>query len=116
MPIPSSAPTALVVRAKRIGLSRRRTDVLSATGAAKILGVDSKWITARCIDGSLAASKRGTLRLVQQGGDTWAIQPTDLRRYIMDRLEEVDIRKVDKFAFVALLTDPPTEPMLEAAE
>ncbi len=108
--------TAIVVRAKRIGLSRRRSDILSATSAARILGVDGKWITARCIDGSLEAEKRGTARLVQQGGDTWTIRPEALKRYVIDSLEEIDIRKVDKFAFVALLTDPPAEPLLEAAE
>ena len=108
--------TAIVVRAKRLGMSRRRRDILSATSAANILGVDIKWITARCIDGSIEADKRGTSRLVQQGGDTWSIQPEALKRYVLDSLEEIDIRKVDKFAFVALLTDPPAEPLLEAAE
>lgn len=114
-------PTAIVVRAKRIGLSRRRSDVLSAGKAAKILGVDDKWITARCIDGTLKAEKRGTARLVQQGGDTWSIRPDDLRRYVIDRLEEIDIRKVDKFAFVDLLAGERSvatdaTPLLEAAE
>ena len=108
--------TAIAVHAKRIGLSRRRSDVLSATSAATILGVDIKWITARCINGSLAGAKRGTQRLVQQGGDTWSIAPDALRRFVIDRLEEVDIRKVDKFAFVDLLTRPAPAGHLAAVE
>ena len=103
------SPTAITVRAKRLGLSRQRRDVLSATKAAAILGVDSKWVTARCIDGTLEAEKRGTSRLVQQGGDTWSIRPDALRAYIVANLEEIDIRKVEKFAFVALLVEPSAE-------
>ena len=109
----SRSATAIIVHAKRIGLSRRRSDVLSARGAAKTLGVDEKWITSRCIDGDLTAEKRGTARLVQQGGDTWAIRPEDLRRFIVDHLEEIDIRKVDKFAFVDLLISADDDGKLE---
>lgn len=100
------SPAAITVHAKRIGISRRRKDVLSARGASKVLGVDEKWITARCIDGTLEAEKRGTARLVQQGGDTWSIAPSALRRFVIEHLEKIDIRKVEKFGFVELLTDP----------
>ena len=40
---------------------------------------------------------------MQQGGDAWAIEPDDLRRFVLDNLDRLDIRKVEKFAFVALL-------------
>ncbi len=100
--------TAITVRATRLQLSRRPADFFSARGAAEVLGVDAKWITARCIDGSLEAEKRGTKRLVQQGGDTWSIEPGAFRRFVLRHLEEIDIRKVEKFAFVALLAEPPT--------
>lgn len=93
-----------MVRAKRLGISRRTYEHLSARGAATILGVDAKFISARCIDGTLAASRRGTRRLGQQGGDHWSITRADLRRYVIDHIGEIDIRKVEKFAFVDLLT------------
>ncbi|MGR9252723.1 hypothetical protein [Rhizobium leguminosarum] len=98
------SPTAIVVRAKRINLSRRAArEELSAVRAAKILGVDSKFITRLILDGELPAQKRADLRRAQQGGSAWDIKPTDLRRFIIDRLELIDLRKVDKFEFVALI-------------
>jgi len=95
--------TAIVVRAKRLELSRRTHESLSATAAARILGIDSKTMTSWCIAGDVKAGRRGSKRLVQQGGDAWAIEPADLRRYVLDHIERIDIRKVEKVAFVALL-------------
>lgn len=99
-------PTAITVRATRLNLSRRTHETLSARGAALILGVDAKVITALCIAGDLRAGRRGSQRLAQQGGDAWAIEPADLRAYVLDNLGHIDIRKVDKFAFVTLLLGP----------
>lgn len=99
----SRSATAIGVRAKRLSLSRRPHETLSANAAAKILGIDGKAITALCISGELKAGRRGSQRLPQQGGDAWAIEPADLRRWIIDHVERVDLRKVEKFGFVALL-------------
>lgn len=99
----SRTPAAIMVRAKRLNLSRRYSETLSAGKAAAIIGVDSKAITARCINGEIKAGRRGSNRLTQQGGDAWAIEHVEFRRWILDNLESVDIRKVDKFAFVDLL-------------
>ena len=96
-------PSAIVSRAKRMNLSRRYKKTLSAVGAARILGVDTKWVTSRCIAGDLKAGRRGTERLPQQGGDAWTIERADLRQFVIDNLERIDIRKVDKFAFVDLM-------------
>ena len=99
-------PTAIVVRAKRLDLSRRATrEELSARKAARILGIDDKAITALCIAGILPATKRADRRLAQQGGSAWDIRPSDLRQYVIDHIERVDIRKVDKVAFVDLLVN-----------
>jgi hypothetical protein len=95
--------TAIVVKAKRLDLKRRYSETLSATGAARILGIDNKTAACMCIDGRIKASRRGTKRLPQQGGDAWSIERADLRRYILENLETLDIRKVEKFSFVALL-------------
>nr|WP_295468869.1 hypothetical protein [Mesorhizobium sp.] len=93
-----------MVRAKRIDLSRRFNEGLSARQAARILGVDDKTLTASCISGELKASKRADNRLPQQSGSRWIIDPVDLRRFVIDRLERIDFRKVDKFELVHLLT------------
>lgn len=105
----SRSPTAIVVRAKRLNLSRRAArEELSARGAARILGVDDKFITARAISGELKATKREDLRRAQQGGSAWDIKPADLRRWIIDNLDVVDLRKVDKVPFVLLIAGDQT--------
>jgi len=98
------SPTAIMVRAKRIGLSRRFNEGLSARQAARILGFDDKTLTAYCISGELKASKHTDNRLPQQGGSRWIIHPADLRQFVIDQLERIDFRKVDKFELVQLLT------------
>lgn len=99
-------PTSIGVKAKRLSLSRRATrEAFSGTQVAKILGLDSKTVTSWCIKGEMKATRRSDKRLPQQGGSSWDIQPGDLRRYIIDNLEYIDFRKVDKFAVVHLLTE-----------
>jgi hypothetical protein len=98
--------TAIVVKAKRLNLSRRATrEELSATKAAKLLGVDGKTMTRWIIEWGLPATKRDDNRLAQQGGPSWDIKPADLRRFIIDNLEHIDLRKVEKFAFVDLIAN-----------
>lgn len=103
------SPTAIMVRAKRLELSRRATrPELSARGAAALLGVDAKFVTARILSGELAATKRNDKRLSQQGGSSWDIKPADLRRWIIDNIDIVDLRKVDKIPFVSLIAGEPS--------
>lgn len=109
--------TAITVRAKRLDLSRRESRPrLSATQAARILGIDIKGITALCIAGTLPATKRDDARTPQQGGAAWDIRPSDLRRYISDQIASIDFRKVDKVALVDLLLAQDPASKLEAAE
>lgn len=100
----SRSPSAIAVHAKRMGLSRRFNEGLSGRQAAKMLGFDDKSLTAYCISGELKATKRDDNRLPQQGGSRWVIKPADLRQFVVDRLERIDFRKVDKFELVRLLT------------
>ncbi len=98
------SPTAIVVRAKRLDLSRRAArPEYSATKAASILGVDSKFVTARILSGELPAAKREDRRLAQQGGSAWDIKPADLRRWAIANIDVIDLRKVDKVPFVLLI-------------
>lgn len=98
------SPTAIVVRAKRLNLSRRAArEELSARGAAKILGVDDKTITRLVLAGDLPAMKRDDKRRIQQGGSSWDIKPADLRKWILDNIDAVDLRKVDKVSFIMLI-------------
>lgn len=98
------SPTAIMVRAKRLNISRRAArEELSARQAAKILGIDDKSITGRILSGELPAVKREDNRRVQQGGSSWDIKPSDLRKWILDNIDVVDLRKVDKVSFILLI-------------
>ncbi|MDH6273604.1 hypothetical protein M2311_003694 [Rhizobium leguminosarum] len=98
------SPTAIMVRAKRLNLSRRAArEELSATQAGNILGVDIKFITGRILSGELPATKREDNRRAQQGGSSWDIKPDDLRQWILDNIDVVDLRKVDKVPFIMLI-------------
>lgn len=93
-----------------IVLKRRRMRYLknlkghSARDLARCLGVDEHCVTSAIKAGKLAAKKRGTDRTAAQGGDQWWIMDKAIRRYIIDYLPEIDIRKIDKYWFVDLLT------------
>lgn len=99
-------PSAIMVKSKRAGISCRYKETLSATAAAKILGVDAKTFTRWIIDGVIQATKRETKRLPQQGGNPWSIERVYFRQWINDNVERIDFRKVDKFALVEILTLP----------
>lgn len=99
------SPTAIKVKTVRLDLRRRYNETFSATAVSRILGVDGKSVTREILQGDLVAVKRPTRRLPQQGGDPWSIERAALRAYIVDHLERIDLRKVDKFAFVDVLTN-----------
>ncbi len=97
------SPTAIAIKAKKVGVSRRYTQTLSATAASRIIGSDSKFVTAEIIAGRIEATRRGTKRAPQQGGDAWSIERAEFRRYVIDNVGRIDFRKVDRFAIVDLL-------------
>jgi hypothetical protein len=100
----SRSATAINIRCKRKAISRRAArPTLSATAIAKILGIDSKSVTAEILRGSLKAVKRADRRSPQQGGSAWDVTREDLRDYIVKHLDRIDFRKVDKFELVAIL-------------
>lgn len=95
--------TGIVVKIKRLGISRVDPDRFSATGLAVAMGVDGKTVTRWIINGLLKCEKRGTARVAMQGGDEWSIHYKDVRRFVIENAAVVDIRKVDKFWFIELL-------------
>jgi hypothetical protein len=100
------SPAAIGVRATRESISRRDSrDSFSATQAGALLGVENKTVTSWILAGELAADRRADRRLPQQGGSSFAIDPDELRRFVLDHLERIDLRKVEKFAFVALIAE-----------
>ena len=93
-----------------IVLKRKRMRFLSnlpgqsANSVAMCLGVDPKFITKAIKQGRLKAKKRGTARHEGNGGDMYYIVDKHLKNYVVEYINEIDIRKVDKLWFVDLLT------------
>ena len=95
--------TGIVLQRKRKKLLQDIDGFTSANKAALVLGVDYHFIRRMIDAGKLKAKRRGTLRVKEQGGDIWWISKENLRNYILNNLNEIDIRKVDKYAFVDLI-------------
>jgi len=114
------APETIQRKLKKAGLNRSVTGIvlkrkrmrflqnlegMSSRGLAECLGVDSHFVTRAIEVGRLKAERRGTKRLNKQGGDIWFIRNREIRKYVLNWLNEIDIRKVDKLWFCDLLVN-----------
>ncbi|OGS99804.1 MAG: hypothetical protein A3K04_02350 [Gallionellales bacterium RBG_16_56_9] len=97
--------TAIVVKRKRLGLRLTGTDIYSARGIARIMGVECKTVTHWIARGLLHATRRGTRRTELQGGDMHQITHRAAREFIRDNVAIIDLRKIDKFWLVDLLAN-----------
>lgn len=95
--------TGIVLKRKRLRLLSR-LEGQSANQFANCLGVDIHFVNRAIKAGKLKAQKRGTQRTEKQGGDIYFIRDDAARNYIINWLNEIDIRKVDKYWFVGILT------------
>lgn len=94
--------TAVLLKLKRLRL-RTNLKGMSATETAGCFGVDAKVVTRWIRAGLLIAERRGTDRTEAQGGDEWFIREKSLRNFVLENLNAVDLRKVDKYWFVDLI-------------
>lgn len=94
--------TAIAVRRKRLHLPTDAPGCYSANALAKLLGVDSKTVTRWIHAEGLPATRRGTERTPQQGGDEHVVKEADLRIWIRHHAQLVDLRKVERFWFIEL--------------
>jgi len=99
----SRTDTAITVKRKRLKLFIADADIYTAARLAGIMGVDKKVITRWIDKGWLKATRKGTDRTIQQGGDMYQITPKAVRDFIGDNVAIIDIRKIDKFWLVDLL-------------
>lgn len=72
---------------------------------AEFFGVNVHWVTDKIENDLLKAEKRGTMRTEKQGGDIWFIKEKDIRKFIIENPELIDLRKVEKFYFIELLVN-----------
>jgi hypothetical protein len=95
--------TGIVLKRKRMRFTKN-LEGMSATSLALCLGIDSHFVTKAIAAGKLKATKRGSKRTEKQGGDIYFIKDRDIQQYILTWLNEIDIRKVDKYWFCDILT------------
>ncbi len=101
----SRTETAISLKRKRMKLFIEGSDIYSAYGLAGVMGVD-RGVVIRWIEkGLLRATKKGTKRTPQQGGDIYQITHNAAKEFIRDNVGIVDIRKIDKFWLIDLLTN-----------
>ena len=99
-------PAAILVKLKRSGVpTGRNADLEHYTGRqlARLFGVDQKTVSAWIAKGWLKAGHRGTARTPEQGGDEYWIHRREVRKFIIENIAVIDIRKVEKCWFVDVL-------------
>lgn len=92
--------TAILVKLKRLSLDRSDPNHMNANQLAQVMGVDRKTVASWIARGWLKATRRQATEL----DDFWQISRRDIAAFISDNVATVDLRKVDKFWFVDLLT------------
>lgn len=100
----SRTRTGIVLKRKRLRILQN-LEGYSSRALAECFGIDSHGITRWIALGFLVATKRGTERQPQQGGDIYYIHQNDVKAFVFAHPEQVDLRKVDKFWFLDLVTD-----------
>lgn len=91
------------LKLKRLRI-KQNLDGYSATALASAFGVDSHRVTYWVHRNMLKATRRGTERTERQGGDTYWIAHKAVYTFVLSHPDEVDLRKVDKWWFLDLVT------------
>ena len=97
------SPTAIKIKLNRT-LGAQIPENYSACRLGALMGIDPKTICRWALSGTLKAGRRSTQRTQAQGGDPWEFCPDDVRTFIIEHVEYLDMRRVDKFWLVDLLT------------
>lgn len=95
---------AIHLKLKRLRI-KGNLDGYSAYSLATAFGVDPHKITNWVRREMLRATQRGTERTERQGGDTYWITHKAVREFVLAYPDEVDVRKVEKWWFLDLITD-----------
>lgn len=95
--------TAIVLKRKRMRLLSNLNGQ-SATSLALCLGVEVHFVTRAIKNGQLKATRRQLHMTSAQGGNPFLIKDEHVREFILNNLNLIDLRKVDKYWFVDVLT------------
>jgi len=96
--------TAIILKAKRLQVNKG-SEGYTMRGLEALLGCDHHKIDGWVADRRLAAKLRGTTRKAIQGGDMWYFRPEDVRIFVINNPDEIDLRRVEKYEFIRLLAD-----------
>jgi len=114
------SPETIQRRLKRIGFRRSLASIIlkrkrmrfianidgqSANSLAMCLGEDGHFVTKMIKNGLLKAKRRIQNRTPQQGGNVYIIRDKDVKDFIVNNIHMIDLRKVDKYWFVDILTN-----------
>jgi hypothetical protein len=91
--------TAVVVRLKRLHISRRVQDGLTARDVAACFGIDGHEVARWIEQGKLVAKRRGTAR----ANDPHVIQPQAIRQFVRRYPTAFRLDKVDQLWFMDLV-------------
>jgi len=95
---------AIAVKVTRLRI-KSNLDGYSAHSLALAFGVDVHKVLNWIARGLLGATRRGTSRRREQGGDSWWIPKNQVKRFIFRCPEEIDLARVEKFWFLDIVTD-----------
>ena len=94
---------AIHLKMKRLHI-KQNLEGYSAYALATAFGVDGHKITSWINRKMLNAIRRGTARTESQGGDTYWIMHKAVREFVLAYPDEIDLRKVEKWWFLDLVT------------
>jgi len=93
----------IIQERKRKGMTLTNAERYTLQGLARILQVSEPKVRGWIRDGLLKATRPGTGRTEQQGGDYYAIAPKDIRNFIVENTSKLDFCKIDKYWLVDIL-------------
>jgi hypothetical protein len=96
--------SAIGMKIKRLHI-RQNLEGYSGNALASAFGVDRHKITYWINCKMLNATRRRAERPKSQGGDAYWITHTDVRKFVLRHPDEVDLRKVEKWWFLDLVTN-----------
>lgn len=96
--------TAIQLKLGRIR-AKQNLPYYTARSLSECFGTDMHVITRWIRLGYLKARRRETARTEAQGGDLWLIHERDVRQFLLSHPAEYDLRKVEKFWFLDLITE-----------
>lgn len=95
--------SAIISKFKKMSILRNR-DGYSASSLAECFGVATRTVISKIKSGKIKAGHFSSKKAEHNIGNSYFITDKEIRKFIIEYIDEIDIRKVDKFWFVSLLT------------